>query len=118
MSRGVVQKKRDGTCCVCVYGKGKKTFTIERYLCVRRKGKKPCAHRAVFVYAAKEKKYSYTAVLVYTAKKNKLIGCLVGLGNLQGTRLLSNVTGRVGKTSIYIGASPSRGCGRLQPPLQ
>ena len=68
---------------------------------------------------AKEKKtYSHRAVLVCTAKeKKKLIGCLVGLGNLPGTQLLSGVTGRVGEDSIYKRPSPGRVCGRLQPPL-
>ena len=48
-------------------------------------------------------------------RKKKLIRCLVGLGNLLGTQLLSRVTGRVGENSIYIYIRPSagRGCGRL-----
>ena len=54
---------------------------------------------------------------MYSEGKKKLIGCLVGLGNLPGTQLLSGVTGRVGECSIYIRPSPGRGCGRLQPPL-
>ena len=38
-------------------------------------------------------------------------GKKVGLGNLQGTQLLSGVMGRVGETSIYIRPSPGRGAG-------
>ena len=53
-----------------------------------------------------------------TAKEKKTNRCLVGLGNLQGTQMLSGVMGRVEETSIYIRPSPGRGCGRLQPPLQ
>ena len=38
----------------------------------------------------------------YGKGKQKLIGCLVGLGNLLGTQLLSGMTGRVRENSIYI----------------
>ena len=82
-------------------------------------GKKTYSHIAVYVYAAKEKKtINIERELCVRRRKKKLIGCLVGLGNLPGTELLSGVTGRVGETSIYIRPSPGKGCGRLQPPLQ
>ena len=83
------------------------------------KEKKTYYCRAVLVCTAKEKKtYCIEQHLcVRRRKKKKLIGCLVGLGNLPGTQLLSGVTGRVGECSIYIRPSPGRGCGRLQPPL-
>ena len=54
---------------------------------------------------------------MYGRGKKKLIGCLVHLGNLLGTRLLSGVTGRVGENSIYMRPSLGKGCGGLQPPL-
>ena len=99
--------------------KEKKTYYCRAVLVCTAKPKKNLLHRAVLVCTAKEKKtYSHRAVLVCTAKeKKKLIGCLVGLGNLPGTQLLSGVTGRVGECSIYIRPSPGRGSGRLQPPL-
>ena len=87
---------------VCT-AKEKKTYCIEQYLCVRRRKKKPIPIEQ--------------HLCVQRRKKKKLIGCLVGLGNLPGTQLLSGVTGRVGECSIYIRPSPGRGCGRLQPPL-
>ena len=34
---------------------------------------------------------------MYSEGIKKLIGCLVGLGNVPGTQLLSGVTGRVGE---------------------
>ena len=105
---------------VFVYmAKEKKTYYCRAVLVCTAKEKKNLLHRAVLVCTAKEKKtYSHRAVLVCTAKeKKKLIRCLVGLGNLPGTQLLSGVTGRVGECSIYIRPSPGRGCGRLQPPL-
>ena len=43
---------------------------------------------------------------MYSEGKKKLIRCLVGLGNLAGTQLLSGVTGRVGENSIYIYGPP------------
>ena len=46
---------------------------------------------------------------MYGKGKKKLIGCLVGLGNLPGTQPLSSVTGRVGETSIYIYGPPQAG---------
>ena len=97
--------------------KEKKTITMEWYLCVRRRKKKPIPAELHLCMRRRKKNYSYRAVLVCTAKEKKLFGCLVGLGHLQGTQLLSGVMGRVGETSIYIRPSPGRGCGRLQPPL-
>ena len=44
-------------------------------------------------------------------RKKKLIGCLVGLGNLPGTQLLSSVTVRVGENSIYMGPPQAGGVG-------
>ena len=70
------------------------------------------------MYTAKGKKnYYHRVALVYTAKKKKLIGCLVGLGNLRGTQWPSGVTGRVKVTSIYTQPSLGTGFAPLQPPL-
>ena len=52
----------------------------------------------------------YSITLLYGEGKKKLIGCLVGLGNLPGPRLLCGVTVCVGDNSIYIRPSlPRRG---------
>ena len=101
---------------------------MEQYLCVRRRKKEPITIEQYLCVWQREK---------------KPIGCLIGLGNLPDTELLSGVTclrllcvllmdtwnfghelekkiggtGRVGENSIYKRPSPSRVCGRQQPPL-
>ena len=62
------------------------------------------------MYGEGKKTYYHRAVLACTAKeKKKLIGCLVGLGNLPGTQLLSGVMGCVAENSIYIYGPPQVG---------
>ena len=119
MSRGVVEKKGTERAVFVYTAKKKKTITIERYLCVRRRKKKPTPTELhLWMRRRKKKTIHIERYLCVRQRKKTPIGCLVGLGNLQGTQLLSGVMGRVGETSIYIRPSLGRGCGRLQPPLQ
>ena len=119
MSRGVVEKKGTERAVFVYTAKEKENHYCRAVLVCTAKEKKTYCHKAAFVYAAKEKKTIHIErYLCVRQRKKKPIGCLVGLGNLQGTQVLSGVMGHVGETSIYIRPSPGRGCGRLQPPLQ
>ena len=104
-------KKKGAERAVFVYmAKEKKTYYCRAVLMCTAKEKKTYYHRAVLVCTAKEKKpIPIEQYLCVQRRKKNLNGCLVGLGNLPGTQLLSGVTGRVGEDSIYIRPSQA-GC--------
>ena len=87
------------------------TFSVSRGV-VKKKGR----NKLYLCIRRRKKKTIPTEQYLCVRQRKKVIGCLVGLGNLPGTQL-SGVTGRVGENNIYIRPSPGRGCGRLQPPL-
>ena len=53
------------------------------------------------MYGEEKETYYHRAVLVCMAKKKKPIGCLVGAGNVTGSRPVSGVTDGVVVNSIY-----------------